>query len=147
MSIGLFPLLYMRKFKIVYLGGHNQIKVKIIMRFMVIAPGCYVPLSFNFLSGFSRLYWSRLDFRAPLPYFISRITTAIINMLILTTQVWKLNVDSFVMSAFSIIVGLNAVFRSGPFTCFIELDEHYQLVTFQATKCFTDVKSGIILSS
>ena len=47
-------------------------------------------------------------------------------MLILTTQVWKLNVDSFVMSAFSIMVGLNAVFRSGPFICFIELDEHYQ---------------------
>lgn len=68
-------------------------------------------------------------------------------MLILTTQVWKLNVDSFVMSAFSIMMGLNAVFRSGPFTCFIELDKHHQLVMFQATKCFTGVKSVIILSS
>ena len=42
-------------------------------------------------------------------------------MLILTTQVWKLNVETFVTPAFSITVGLNAVFRSGSFTCFIEL--------------------------
>ena len=58
---------------------------------------------------------------AHLSYFISRITTAIINMLILTTQVWKLNVETFVTPSFSITVGLNAVFRSGSFTCFIEL--------------------------
>ena len=86
-------------------------------------------------------------FKSPFAYFISTITTAIINMLILTTQIWKLNVDSFVMSAFSMMMGLNAVFRSGPFPCFIKLDKHHQLVMFQATKCFIGVKSGIILSS
>lgn len=53
MSIGIFPLFYVRKFKIVYLRGHNQTKVKIIIRYMVIAPGFYVPLSFNCLSCFS----------------------------------------------------------------------------------------------
>ena len=53
MSIGIFPLFYIRKFKIVYLRGHNQAKVKIIMRYMVIAPGFYVSLSCNFLSCFS----------------------------------------------------------------------------------------------
>ena len=69
MSTGIFPLFYIRTFKIVYLGGHNQIKVKIIMRCMVIAPGFYVPLSFNFLGCFSCLYWSCLDFRGPFVLF------------------------------------------------------------------------------
>lgn len=53
MSIGIFPLFYIRKFKIVYLRGHNQIKVKIIMRYMVTALAFYVPLSFNSLGCFS----------------------------------------------------------------------------------------------
>lgn len=119
------------------------------MRQIVIVFLCL--FSFNCLLYLFFLSWSCLD-QTAFSYFYqhTRIQSLQLfkNMLILSAQVCKLNVEKIVISAFSAIICLDALFISGLFTSFLLSQINMtKSVIVRPMKCFTEVKSETTLAS